>query len=71
VNMATFTNKEIIDEMIENDGYYQGDDPPVAIFETYNTMSKKTQWVVCYVEADITRMYQSDIVTNIKQLWPK
>lgn len=69
--MATYTNKQIIDEMIECDGHYRGDPPPVAIYETYNTMSKRTEWVVCYVEADISRMFQSSVIGEIKKLWPK
>jgi hypothetical protein len=70
--MATFESKEIIDEMIAGDGSYQGDPPPVAIYEYRNPIVDKTLYCVAYVESDIFALYQSPhvIQESIKELWP-
>lgn len=69
--MATFETREIIDIMIENDGCYPGDPPPLAIYEYENTFNK-TLWFVAYVQSDFTSLFTSDHVKQqtIKQLWP-
>ena len=70
--MATFTDKAIIDEMIECDGYYQGDPQPLAIYEFENTFGK-TAWCVVYVQSDFASLFQSPNVKQetIKLLWQK
>jgi len=70
--MATLTSKEIIDEMIENDGCYQGDPPCCAIYE-YQNQFNKTVWFVAYAQADFHSLFNSPYVQRetIKQLWPK
>ena len=68
--MATFTDKSIIDEMIEGDGYYQGDPPPLAIYE-FETTFGKTHWCVVYVQLDYANLFQSAHVKQetVRLLW--
>ena len=69
--MATFETRDIIDEMIANDGCYRGDPPPLAIYE-YKNIFDATLWFVAYVEGDLNSLFTSDHVKQetIKQLWP-
>ena len=66
--MATVDNKEIIDELIANNGEYS-DDPPVKYIVSYETMEGKTTWGICYSEQDLINYLDSPFCENQKMIF--
>lgn len=66
--MPTFHSKQIIDELIANDGVYPGDPQCHAIFE-YKHDTGQILWEVDYDGRGILRLAESPYVLNFRCLW--
>ncbi len=67
--MATYTDRSTVQEMVDNNGVYKEDDPPLAIYEYQNVLSGKTAWCVILDPADEPEMWRSPFVRNPKLIW--
>lgn len=66
--MPTFHSKEIIDKLIENNGWYPGDPPCYNIFEYIND-NHQTLWAVDYDIHEEARLLDSPNVISYKRIW--
>lgn len=67
--MPTFTSKQVIDELIVNEGYYETDPRAKAIYE-YIHDSGQTVWAVDYDGHELERLFESPYVIKFKCIWP-
>jgi hypothetical protein len=72
--MATFTSHNVIDELIRNDGHYEGD-PDVALIVEYDTPEGQTCWGVTWVTEDPARqrryLQATVYVNNPRIIWSR
>lgn len=68
--MATFDSKQIIDEIIANDGYYFND-PRVLAIHSYDNSWGGQSYHVAWNEGEIANLYSSPFCSNIKLLWAR
>jgi len=61
--MGTFVNKQLVDDLIANDGRYH-DDPLVVRIVEYENMAGETCWGVVYVNEPITTWLRYDVPTQ-------
>lgn len=66
--MPTFHSKEIIDELIKNNGCYETDPPCYNIFE-YIHDTGQTLWAVDYDTHEEERLFSSPYVISYKRIW--
>ena len=70
--MSTIDNKELIDTLIKNDGYYE-DDPRVYMIVEYTNAYGNTTWGVTWERESPMRRERytipSDFVINPKVIW--
>lgn len=65
--MTTFTYRDIIQEMLDNDGVYPGDPQAWGIFE-YRNIYGKIVWAVFSRESDFN-LHASPHITDWTPLW--
>lgn len=68
--MATITSREIIQEILDNDGVYPGDPQAALIYEYRNVFDNEVAWAVFwdYRDDDIG---SSPAVAEFKLLWSR
>jgi len=70
--MATITSKNIIDDLIEHDGYYEGD-PRVYMIVEYTNYYGGTTWGVTWINENKERrnryLVESQYIINPKVIW--
>lgn len=70
--MATINSKEIIDELIKNNGYYETDPRAYMIVE-YTNFSGDQTWGVTWIndsrESRTRYLNETDYVRNPKVIW--
>ena len=66
--MATINSKEMVDELIANNGEYRGD-PPVYYIVQYNTLVGGTAYGICYDGQDLLNYLDSPYCKNQKMLF--
>jgi hypothetical protein len=72
--MATITQRDIVDEIIANDGKYGSDedgwDPPVVKIVEYNNMfNGGLAWGLIYAHEDPNRYHESGACVNPRTIW--
>ena len=68
--MPSVDNKELIDEIIKNDGYYY-DDPRVLKIHSYTNEWGGVTYHLAYTPEQIDSLLTSPYCHNIKQLWQR
>ena len=68
--MATIDDKNLIDQIIANDGLY-ADDPTVKYIVQYETLEGKITYGVCYTEQDLLNYLDSPFCNNQQMLRKK
>ena len=66
--MATITYRPIIQEMLDNDGRYEDDPIPLAIYE-YLGMGGEICWSVIYQPTDLHSLLTSPYVRDPQEIW--
>jgi hypothetical protein len=66
--MPSFDSKEIIDQLLANDGCYE-DDPQAIQVAKYENASGGTTYHVAYRESEIIDLFVSPFVGNVEVLW--
>lgn len=70
--MATITNKDIIDELIKNDGYYM-DDPRIFMIVEYTNFTGHKVWGITHVnenpEFRLRYLIETPYVKKPKVIW--
>lgn len=68
--MATITNKNIVDDIIAGDGYYEGDPRVVKIVEYENQWNHAPAWGVVYeIDRDKDRYEHGEACLNPRVIW--
>jgi hypothetical protein len=70
--MPTYSDKDIIDKLIKNEGQWRGDPDAIAIY-SYNDMGGKSTFYVCYSKTEVNRFLAAVNQTVFKPvvLWQK
>jgi hypothetical protein len=66
--MATINSKELVDEIIANNGYYYEDDRVLKIVEYTNNWGG-TSYGIIYKSYELNKYNASDYIHNPKTLW--
>lgn len=66
--MPTINSKDIVDEIIKNNGHYE-DDPIVLLVSEYTNDWGKQTYHLAYSLSEIQSLLSSPYVHNIKFLW--
>ena len=66
--MPSIDSKELVDELIENDGYYSDDPRVLAIHQYTNSWGGET-YHLAYNESEIASLFLSPFCSNIRLLW--
>ena len=66
--MPTIDSKDLIDQIISNEGHYE-DDPRVVKIVEYTNMVGRRTWGVIYKGMDLNYYAESHYVRNPKTLW--
>jgi len=71
--MASVSQREIVDIIIENDGVYPGDEstPVVKIVEYNNQFDGGLTWGLIYEHEDLNRYHTSPACINPKTIWER
>lgn len=69
--MATINSKEIIQQMVDNNGIYFGDPQVLAIYEYRSSLGNHTTWSVCYNEHDRRATLSSPYVCDPRPIWTR
>jgi hypothetical protein len=67
--MASVTHKEIVDQIIAGDGYYDNEDPRVIKVVEYTTDWGGTAWGLIYEGEDPMRYHTAPACHNPRTLW--
>jgi hypothetical protein len=68
--MPTYEDKNIVDQIIQRDGYYPGD-PRAFQVSSYVNQYGKTCYHIAYSEKELARMLESPHVSQVKILWKR
>lgn len=69
--MPTIDNKEIIDEIVANNGYFEGDPRVIAIVQYENDFGNKITYGVCYTSQQVSNYFNSPYCHHPKLYWDK
>jgi hypothetical protein len=70
--MATITNFDIVQEIMDKEGYYPGDDIPVVrIVEYSNQFNGDRAWGLIYRGENLDRYHTSPACINPHTIWEK
>lgn len=68
--MATINDKNLIDKLIANDGYFEDDERAAQIVEYTNKWGQVTWGITWRTNADIHKYeYETEYVRNPKVIW--
>lgn len=67
--MATITSKAVIDEIIANDGHYEGDPLVVKVVEYNNMFNGGLAWGIIYAHEDLNRYHESGACIRPRTIW--
>jgi hypothetical protein len=67
--MATLTNPEIVQEIIDNNGYYHGDPLVVKVVAYRNMFNGGKAWGVIYEGEDLMRYHSAPACHNPQTVW--
>jgi hypothetical protein len=68
--MATITNRQIIQTLLDNDGLYPGDPQAACIFEYTHAKTGKVLWAVFY-DFNHVDIHLSPFVSKFIRLWDR
>jgi hypothetical protein len=68
ISMAT-VNKKIADEIIANDGYYEGDPRVVKVVKYQNQFNGEDAYGIIYSHEDPMRYHNSPACINPETVW--
>lgn len=68
--MDTYDSKDIVQEIVANDGHYSDAPVPEQIHE-YETPEGKKVWSVCYNNVDVANLHSSPYVKQSRLIWSK
>lgn len=67
--MATINSKEIVDEIIAGNGYYEDDPRVVKIVKYTNNFGGKLCYGLIYQSEDLDRYHASEYILSPETLW--
>ena len=67
--MATVSNREIVNQIIEGNGVYMDDDLVVKIVEYHNMFNGDLAWGIIYHHEDLNRYHESAACIRPRTIW--
>lgn len=67
--MATITQRDIVDKIIENNGHYSDDERVVRIVEYNNMFNGGVAYGLIYESEDLYRYHNSPACINPRTIW--
>lgn len=67
--MATINNRELVDGIIKNNGYYEDDLRVVKVVQYENSFNGALAYGLIYEREDLDRYHESQFIRNPITLW--